>query len=236
MLAIVSPLPVLVFLSLPTIIIVGNDKDANTGSGDTIANTALDLSGIGSFTANYGPTGIIGIGAGIAGTGSNSPFAKITLATSNTLTAGQLNIGLNNGGGNTSKTTVLLGQSNVLNLDNLTIGAGKTQPTPFSETTPNPTAIMQFNPVLTGPNSVKLRGSAGGTSRLGTLTITNGDLYTGSSATNESGIIDFTGGTVDALVDKLVVGVGKQWEHSRIVWCVHLRRRHGGCEQRAVGS
>src|SRR5262249_34643242 len=72
----------------------------------------------------------------------------------------------------------------------------------------NPTAIMQFNPALTGPNTVKLRGSAGGTSRLGTLTITNGDLYTGSSATNESGVIDFTGGTVDALIDKMILGVG----------------------------
>jgi fibronectin-binding autotransporter adhesin len=187
---------------------VGNYKNANTGGGDTIANTALDLSAVSSFTANYGPTGSISFGAGTGGLGGSSPFAKVTLATTNTLTAGVMAIGLNNGGGNASKTIVLLGQTNVINVDSLTLGAGKTQPTPFNETTPNPTASMQFNPALTGPNTVKLRGSAGGTSRLGTLTITNGDLYTGSSATNESGVIDFTGGTVDALIDKLIVGVG----------------------------
>ena len=187
---------------------VGNYKNANTGGGDTIANTALDLSAVSSFTANYGPTGSISFGAGTGGLGGSSPFAKVTLATSNTLTAGVMGIGLNNGGGNASKTTVLLGQTNVINVDSLTLGAGKTQPTPFNETAPNPTAILQFNPGLTGPNTVKLRGSAGGTSRLGTLTITNGDIYTGSSATNESGIIDFTGGTVDALIDKMIVGVG----------------------------
>jgi fibronectin-binding autotransporter adhesin len=187
---------------------VGNYKNANTGGGDTIANTALDLSAVNSFTANYGPTGSISFGAGTGGLGGSSPFAKVTLATSSTLTAGVMGIGLNNGGGNASKTIVLLGQTNVINVDSLTLGAGKTQPTPFNETTPNPTASMQFNPALTGPNTVKLRGSAGGTSRLGTLTITNGDLYTGSSATNESGVIDFTGGTVDALIDKMIVGVG----------------------------
>ena len=191
---------------------MGNYKNANTGGGDTIANTALDMSGINSFTANYGPTGVISFGAGAAGAGVPSPFANVTLATSNTLTAGVLGIGLNNGGGNTSKTIVLLGQTNVINVDSLTLGAGKTQPTPFNETTPNPTAIMQFNPALTGPNTVTLRGAAGGTSRLGTLTITNGDIYTGSSGTNESGIIDFTGGTVNALIDKMIVSAGATTE------------------------
>ena len=93
----------------------GNYKGgANTGGGDTIANTALDMSGISSFTANYGPTGIISFGAGATGTGVGSPFSKVTLAASNTMTAGVMGIGLNNGGGNTSKTIVLLGQSNAL--------------------------------------------------------------------------------------------------------------------------
>ena len=53
-----------------------------------------------------------------------------------------------------------------------------------------------------------LRGSAGGSNRVTNVTIVNGAIYTAGSGTNESGIIDFTGGTVDAMIDTLTVGLG----------------------------
>jgi fibronectin-binding autotransporter adhesin len=187
--------------------IVGNVKGNNTGGGDIIAATALDMSGLATFTANYGPGGIVGVAAGNAGTGANAPFGTLTLAANNTITAGQLNVGLNNGGGNTAKGRLFLGQTNVLNVDSITVGAGKTQPPDFSPTTPNETGLVKFRTGLTNP-TVTLRGAAGADSRVTNLTINNGDLYTGGSATDESGTIDFTGGTVDAKIDTLIVGVG----------------------------
>jgi autotransporter-associated beta strand protein len=111
--------------------IVGNNKNANTGSSDLIAATALDMSGLTTFTANYGPTGVVGVAAGNLGAGANAPFGTLTLATNNTITAGTLAVGLNNGGGNTAKGRLFLGQTNVLNVDNIVVGAGKTQPVDF---------------------------------------------------------------------------------------------------------
>ncbi len=188
--------------------VVGNLKGGtNTGGGDTIIGK-LDLSGLANFTANYGPTGVFSVGASASGAGDLSPFGQLVLASNNTITAGALSVGLNGpGAGNTSKSSLLLGQTTVLNVDAVTVGAGKTQPTTFDPNNPNPTGLIKFNTGLTNP-CITLRGSAGGTSRVGTVTIVNGDLYTASSGTNESGVIDFTGGVVDAKIDTLIAGTG----------------------------
>jgi autotransporter-associated beta strand protein len=178
--------------------VLSNNKNANTGSGDgTLAK--LDASGLTSFTLNYGSTGFISIGASATGAGQNSPFATFIGAPTNTFTAGTFAVGLNSGGGNTSNTSVLLGNTNFINADNIRIGSGKTQT--------QPTAVVKFNTGLTGTPTVTLRGS-NGTGRVGTFTIADGGLYTNGSATAMSGTVDFTGGSVDATVTSMRIGVG----------------------------
>jgi autotransporter-associated beta strand protein len=185
--------------------IVGNTKGANTGGGDTI-NATLDLSTVSTFIADYGSTGIIGIGAGTAGTGGNAPFGTLILGANNTLTAGTLNVGLNSGGGNTGKSFLRLGTTNVLNIDNMKVGAGKTQPTEFNPSNPNPVGSLRFNSGLVNP-TLTLRGAAGGNSRVNMVTVGDGELYTLNSGTDSSGVIDLSGGLVDARIDTLRVAV-----------------------------
>jgi fibronectin-binding autotransporter adhesin len=185
--------------------IVGNTKGANTGGGDTI-NGTLDLSTVSTFIADYGSTGIIGIGAGNTGTGGNAPFGTLILGTNNTLTAGTLNVGLNSGGGNTGKSFLRLGTTNALNVDNLKVGAGKTQPTEFNPSNPNPVGSLRFNTGLVNP-TLTLRGAAGGSSRVTMVTVGDGELYTLNSGTDSSGVIDLSGGLVDARIDTLRVAV-----------------------------
>ena len=127
--------------------IVGNLKNANTGGGDT-ALGKLNLSGLSTFTANYGPAGVFSVGANATGVGDLSPFGQLILASNNTITSGTLSVGLNSGGGNTSKSSLLLGTTNVLNVDNISVGAGKTQPVTFDPNNPDPAVPLNLTRAL----------------------------------------------------------------------------------------
>jgi hypothetical protein len=166
----------------------------------------LDLSGLATFSADYGSTGIINIGSATGPADNNhSPFGTLTLGGNNTLTAGTLNVGVNAANGSSANRgagTLFLGTSNAINADNITVGSGK------SNSTTGTGGRVLFNTGLTNP-SVTLRGAAGGTARVASMIIYDGSLYTNSSGTVGSGTVDLTGGTVDALVDTLTIAIGK---------------------------
>src|SRR4030095_4936578 len=113
----------------------------------------------------------------------------------------------NSGGGNTGKSFLRLGATNVLNIDNIRVGAGKTQRTEFERGNPTPVGSLRFNAGLVNP-TLTLRGAAGGNSRVTMLTVGDGELYTLNSGTDSSGMIDLRGGLVDARIDTLRVAVG----------------------------
>jgi autotransporter-associated beta strand protein len=178
---------------------------ANDGAADTDAT--MDVSGLASFTADYGSTGVINVGssANVDSANNRAPFGTLVLGANNTLTAGELNVGVNANNGssaNRSAGTVLLGTTNVINVDAITVGAGKAvEANPMG-------GRMLFNEGLTNPE-VTLRGSDG-TSRVASLIVYDGSLYTASS--NHSGpigTVDFTGGTVNAMIENLTVTIGK---------------------------
>ena len=104
---------------------------------------------------------------------------------------------MNNAGGNVSVSSLLLGTTNALNIDTIAVGGGKT----------SGNNTIKFNANLTTP-SVTIRCYAGGSSR-SNVSLSDATLYTASSGTNATGVMDLTGGTVDAMIENLKIAVGK---------------------------
>ena len=175
-----------------------NVRQTSASSGSHMAT--LDLSGLDSFTYAGGQVRIGGDGAAGA---LNLPVGTLILAKTNlmiaTFSQGIANVlnagiivgfGANNGGIG----VVQLGQQNTINANNIEIGATRAV---------SPGGQMFFQNGLSNP-TLKLRG-ADGVSRVTWLNIGD-NIGGGTSSAICAGILDLTGGTVDAQVDGMYVG------------------------------
>jgi autotransporter-associated beta strand protein len=175
------------------------------GSGTAGSHQAtLDLSGLGTFNASISRL-LLGAGSSSVGISEARESGVIYLAQTNTITASlavsgtessdtsasaaAVDIGDNDGnGGNTSY--LYLGQTNAIFADAICIARQKQN------------AQMLFNPAFTLP-SAWFRGQ-NGVSAVGTWSLGDGVVNAGSSGS--TGVNDFTGGTVNALVITMYVG------------------------------
>ncbi|HUT33044.1 MAG TPA: LamG-like jellyroll fold domain-containing protein [Planctomycetota bacterium] len=153
----------------------------------------LDLTEVGTFNA-YLAT--LGIGTVTGGSTQDWPRGELYLAQNNVINATSILIANSTSVGLGNYNNLLeLGRTNTLNVSSLTVAGAKG------------IATMEFNladfsdPSL---NSVTIRGTSGGISRLGTFRIGyNSASGTGTAA---RGTVDLRGGSVDARVTNLVVG------------------------------
>jgi len=177
------------------------------GSGNVGTTATLDMSGLGTFNADLRRFQI--------GSESGTPrrvAGIVYLALTNLITLNQaldvnttnwssgtpaLVLGHNTVAGNTNGSQLFLGVENTINVNYIVAGRGN-----------QTNNLIAFNPAVLGFNpSVTFRGSDG-VSRVGQWSI--GDNSAGSIAgAPSSGTNDFTGGTVDALVDRLLIGRGR---------------------------
>ena len=173
---------------------------ANTDSTGSGASAQMDLSGLATFNATVAnlyvgrPTNATGGAVG------GRPTDSLTLAGTNHITvSGAIVVGAQASIGFQGSSSFKLGTANTIHAATIVVGNGRVPGT------------FDFNSGLTNP-TVTLRGAAGGTSR---TNITLGDQLNstgvgngagGSNAT--TGTMNFTGGTVDALIDTLTVGNG----------------------------
>ena len=170
----------------------------------------LDMSGLNTFTANVNA---IAVGTTMFGGANNAQNATGTLklAQTNVITAAfvgtpiasstaatptnAIQIGADNGNAG-GINYFYLGQSNEFFMDSIGVGCLKT------------TSTMLFNSGLNNPVAY-FRGTGGATSRVRFWTV--GDMSSsGSSSSNCNGTNDFTGGTVDILVDTMSLGRDRQ--------------------------
>lgn len=188
-----------------TILSVGGVASATTrvairGAGTLTVNEATSAISVGTPSANQfaslDMSGLATFNATVASVnfGTNRGNGDVTLAAANTITATAFNVGSTTVGstGGSSKSDLLLGTTNTINADTITVGGGLGSGT------------VGFRAGLTAP-TVTIRGSAGATSRAN-LTIANAS---GSSLGNAQGSsVDFTAssGSVDALIGTLLVG------------------------------
>jgi len=164
----------------------------------------LDLAGLNTFTTSVKQ---ILVGASSDNPGNPGPTGWLLLAKTNSITtaanlsAPGIILGSANSG-NASGVT-LLGGTNTINTDGFTVGARRGNSTMLA-------FGSAYSNTPTAGNLI-LRGSAGGSSRVGTFSI--GDMaaqpadYLGSPlGIGSAGIADFGGGSVDIRADKIYVG------------------------------
>ncbi len=188
-------------------IVINQGRSAN---GNGTQRGILDMSHLNMFTANIS---LIAVGDALAGGSANAQNATGTLklgqtnvistsfvgtALTNGVTATPTNsieIGANNGNAG-GVNMFFLGQSNMFFIDSIAVGTLKT------------TSTMLFNTGLNNPIAY-FRGIGGASSRIRFWTV--GDMASsGSSSSNCNGTNDFTGGTVDILVDTMSLGRDRQ--------------------------
>ncbi len=167
-------------------IFIGTVKNGAVGSLPGLAK--LDLSGLGFFTASVATIHIGSVPGGVTGYKINGEW---DLAETNIITASALQVageGYDTGTG--SRGVMLLGQSNLLQMNTLNVSGVKSS-----------IGILAFNPVMVEP-SLTLRAK-NGTGRAA--------LSVGwhSAYRSPLGTVDLRGGTVDALLGTLHIGMGQ---------------------------
>lgn len=175
-------------------------------SGMASCQASLDLSGLGTFQANVNRLQI-GVESGaprrVAGTLQLARTNFITLyqlmnATPDTLTSGNpaLYLGHNTQVGNPLGASLLLGIHNAINVNYVVVGRGN-----------QTNNLLCFNPIFLQFRPYARFRASDGVGRVGLWTV--GDNSAGSLPVLSSGTNDFSGGTLDALVDKLFLGRGR---------------------------
>jgi len=186
-----------------TLTVSGGNLSVAQGSGSDGSHLAtLNLSGLDMFNATISRLSI-----GVPnGTGNPRAAGMLFLARTNTIlisTTGTTNgllVGWNsNTGASTPGATkpslLYLGQTNGIYADTIWVGSVKTLG-----------ALLAFNPSGLNNPTAFFRGLGGASSRVSIWAIGN-DSPQSNSNQSTSGTNDFTGGTVDALVNNLTIGV-----------------------------
>jgi autotransporter-associated beta strand protein len=164
------------------------DLIVRQGSATSSSQRAtLDLSGLGNFSADLDQILVGVIGPVNRATGTLFLARTNTIFTSASPGICAADNNSNNGGQN----FIYLGQTNAIFTDFITIARQKG------------TATLRFNPAF--PNSSALFRGSDGVSRVSVWNIADNSAQSTSSSSS-IGTNDFSGGSVDALVDTLIVG------------------------------
>ncbi|HOX02740.1 MAG TPA: autotransporter-associated beta strand repeat-containing protein [Candidatus Paceibacterota bacterium] len=158
----------------------------------------LDMEGLETFTAYVSQIRVAAENGGSSTPQYNRPNATLLLAKTNLLScAGNPGLLVSRTTGNGGTCDVRLGQENTILSDGgITVGGRKSVSSKLSFNT-----ITFFSPRAVFRNLA-------GTGRQGTWIVGDEIEQTGTSSAAAVGSIDFTSGTVDALVDTIIVGRG----------------------------
>lgn len=180
---------------------LGNITLRSASGGNTGQNTVLDLSALDAFNAG---TARLLIGADAA---VNREVGTLYLAKTNVIVvsgnAPQINIGDNPASGvganndpTLEESFLYLGQTNAIFADSITVGREKSS------------GAMVFNPAFTnsGIPAVYIRGTSA--ARVSTFSVSDQSAL-GSSNQRSLGLVDFTGGTVSAMIGTANIALGK---------------------------
>jgi parallel beta-helix repeat protein len=161
-------------------------RQGTSASGGTQRGT-LDLSGLDTFNANLNQisVGVAGSVVRATGTLELAKVNSITAAASPGILVGD------NGSNAGGQSRLYLGQDSSIFADSITIARQKAN------------GLMAFNPAFASPSAL-FRG-ANGAGRVAAWNIGDNSAQSTSSSSSR-GTNDFTGGSVDAMVDTLVVG------------------------------
>jgi hypothetical protein len=196
---------VVTILGSNAVLQVNNPSNSTTINVENGSSPTLDMSGLGTFKAAVNQ---IGVGFDIASTGTLAS-GSLYLARTNTVTtaagSSSVNAALVVGGGglssaNTSATGQLyLGQTNALYVDGILLGVG---------TSASAGSIITFNPTWSNNPVAYIRGILGDSSRVTQWALGDDTVNLNNDATPYGFVCDFSEGTLNALVNTLIVGHG----------------------------
>ena len=163
----------------------------------------LDMSGLSQFTAYINDLKV-GNGASVTGNGAgNRSSGTLLLAQNNVITFNSASFGMligNSPQNNGRPSNLRLGQANSFFSDfGLSVGRLKSGATPAA----TDTSTMNFNSGLTSPTALFRNKAGTGPMIVWTVGDNSG---AGSIGSNTRGLIDFTGGIVDAWVGSIILG------------------------------
>ncbi|HXJ75305.1 MAG TPA: hypothetical protein VNM37_20790, partial [Candidatus Dormibacteraeota bacterium] len=182
----------------------------NVSQGDSgnAAQAILNLTNLNTFIATNG-----GITVGVYNT-PNPAIARqkgfLYLAKTNLINLigntsrgigneGQIEIGENLGNGSNVQVPMYLGIVNTLYVNSITVGGDKQ----------GSGALLAFNPVFVSSSpTAYFRGTNGSASRVATWRVADNSNQT-TTGSGTAGTVDFTGGTLDAMVDTMIIGLGE---------------------------
>jgi autotransporter-associated beta strand protein len=166
--------------------------DANFAVNGAVG-TLVNMAGLSEFEYNRSGKNFTVIPTSTAGSPGTASTAELRLAANgigkNTITAAAVTIGTATAsGGADNLGTLRLGKENIINSGSIQIGGF------------NGRGVINFNTGLTTP-TLKLRG-VDGTSAMTSLNLGN----TSSGTRSGAGVLDLTGGSLDAVVTNVVIG------------------------------
>lgn len=179
-------------------LVIKNPSNATTLNVQNGTAPTLDLSGLGNFAAAVNQ---LGVGFNSGNTGANVS-GNMYLAKTNAITTGSgfsgtgaaLEIGSGTGTGQ-----LFLGQSNALYVDGIALGVGAST-----------ADVMEFNPTVSNNPVAYIRGILGDSSRVTLWSLGDNTVNLNNTTPGGGHINDFSAGTLNALVNTLVVGQGSQ--------------------------
>ena len=178
---------------------VNNSGNINVENGTA---PTLDMSGLDTFTATVGQ---IGVGFNTASAGSNVK-GNWYLARTNIIITGVGNFGTGSAlvvGGSTGTSggtgQLYLGQTNALYVDGINMGA--------STSTGD---LIEFNPAFANNPVAYIHGISGNSSRVTTWSLGDDSVNLNTTVPGSGFLNDFSAGTLNALVNTLIVGQGPQ--------------------------
>ena len=160
-----------------------------------VSKATLDMRGLSTFNANVTNFFIGTKVDGSSATGART-LGDVFLADTNAITASTMIIGWDNT--NQRNSSLSLGRANTINVDTLYVAREKTG-----------VVTMAFATGLANA-TLTLRGKAGGNSRVNLLSVSDFSAQSTSGVTPGNNLLDFRGGTVDAMINTLTVGVGQK--------------------------
>jgi hypothetical protein len=195
------------FTGAGTLLISNAATGLNVSQGDNgnQCSATLNLTNLNNFNATLG-----GITVGVYNT-PNPAVARqkgfLFLARTNVINVigntpraygneGQIEIGENLGNGSNVQVPMYLGIMNTINVNSITVGGDKQ----------GSGALLAFNPVFTNAAPIaSFRGTNGPSSRVSIWKVGDNSNQT-TSGSGCSGTVDFSNGSLDAMVDTMIVG------------------------------
>ncbi|MDF3130579.1 autotransporter-associated beta strand repeat-containing protein [Kiritimatiellaeota bacterium B1221] len=169
-------------------------------SSNHLGKSYLDLSGLSSFTAD-----VANVYVGLGNRTSNTLVLPSTGAGETEITATRLVVGDSNGGSGSGMNILELGRSTTLNVDTISVGAPATYGDGYVSNWQTESGLIQFQDLSGDTPSLVIRASDG-VGRVDLTVAVHDAEGTKQGYQNLTGDVDFTGGTVDALFDEVLIG------------------------------